>query len=1269
MLWELDLPKPDPAYDHQYRMCADVTYAPVAAGGLLFVPSNVSDEVSAYELDTGHLRWRFPVEGPVRMAPVCVGDDVCFGSDDGLLYSLEAKTGSLRWKIRGAPEDRPDLRLLINGRFASRWPVRGAPVVHQGTLYFGAGIWPEEGVYVCAVEAATGKLLWRRDDMSYVNLGMSDHGAAYDLSLPPQGYLALIDDRLAVPSGRSLAAWFDPATGVMEPYTCFYVKTNPPRGTWYLAGVGHYCVQGGNWFGTRSEAKPPLPPELEAARSPLYWSKTATANESHVIRNRPFLNADIIRLHNENGYTEPVLTPTTLYQSEFSEEQKYLVPRGHTQVSFPAHDRIVARDLTRSTWKGELYSHVAEGRKKVSVPRLEFPLLWELNSSLNVLIKAGDLLFAGGAGKIAAVAIPKPGSKPRILWEAQVCGTPVHALVADGKLVVVTEQGKVNCFGPGGTAAPSSTKNSASVASEANANSNPAPPVPYALVLGWGDGSGAESLAVQEKCRVIVLEPDSQKAIAARLTLAQKGLHGRQVQILGGAAQLTPYWASQVRTGSADAPFSEPTWTTALDALRPFTGEMRLKGNAVALQDAKHHLKNRSGYEFVEQSGELIVRRPAPLPGSADWTHESGGPGNCFASNDELVKWPLGVLWYSGDIDRFFTPATHFQHERNPYPLVIDGRMFVITGDRIHCIDIYTGSYLWRAEMPLTPYVKARFFDSRYYGRPTERNCVVGKDWIYVVTGAQIQAYDVVTGALRRVIEIPEPLKTEAHSSVHESVKIRVQGESGSVQGIPEWTEVRLWNDCLLAMLGPYLAAVDRHTGELRWSRRTTLATTTCALGDGLLFGLDCALQKPRGEPTKKLIGRLFALDPAKGTVRWEREVDFPPAASGRPPEQERPWLEPMIPVLAHNSKNRLLVLAANRNGLRAFHTSDGSLAWSGPPASQRDPLRVYSPVVTDDYVVLSDYQGAFGYLLDVRTGKEAGENRAIPRPRTCARIIGNNHLLVYRDSTTEIYDIERNRMIGLNSLRSGCTTSFIPAGGIITAPMFGHGCVCNYPMFSSVALFHMPGMEPHRPNAVVKSWVNQGKTLFAGVSSPVDDKGEDMDRAADAKTGVQIDLAPFALENAGLESRGNRILFQTKDTSTGYAIRAADRPLAKAVFQFSVQRAQPSAGEKRHGNAFFVFSPTARPEDRIECRIYYGGRSSFSIAGKAVAAAEEHARFARDGTLDVTVSADCDAGTISCQVGEQTLKTKMTAKINAISHYGFGGANSANLFSAIDVK
>ena len=61
--------------------------------------------------------------------------------------------------VKVAPGMSEDTRLLVNGRLSSRWPVRGGPVVHQGKVFFGAGIWPEEGVYVIALDAETGELV------------------------------------------------------------------------------------------------------------------------------------------------------------------------------------------------------------------------------------------------------------------------------------------------------------------------------------------------------------------------------------------------------------------------------------------------------------------------------------------------------------------------------------------------------------------------------------------------------------------------------------------------------------------------------------------------------------------------------------------------------------------------------------------------------------------------------------------------------------------------------------------------------------------------------------------------------------------------------------------------------------------------------------------------------------------------------------------------------------------------------------------------------
>ena len=63
---------------------------------------------------------------------------------------------------------------------------------------------------------------------------------------------------------------------------------------------------------------------------------------------------------------------------------------------------------------------------------------------------------------------------------------------------------------------------------------------------------------------------------------------------------------------------------------------------------------------------------------------------------------------------------------------------------------------------------------------------------------------------------------------------------------------------------------------------------------------------------------------------------------------------------------------------------------------------------LADVYQQANQIWAAAGIALDVQTGKEH-EMAGIPRPRTCARIIGNNNLLVYRDAATELYDIAQD--------------------------------------------------------------------------------------------------------------------------------------------------------------------------------------------------------------------------------------------------------------------
>lgn len=1231
--WVRDLGRPDPAFDHQYRMCADASYAPIAGRGKVFVPSNRSDSVTAFDLASGEAVWSYVTEGPVRMAPVLTEEHVLFGSDDGYLYCLNADAGELRWRMRGVPKNVPDCRMLVNGRIASRWPVRGAPVVYNGVVYFGCGLWPEEGVYVCAVQVDSGEVVWRSDRLSYLEDGMSDHGKAYDLGLPPHGYLAIIDGKLAVPSGRSLAAWFDLETGEIEPYSCFYVKLNPPRGTWYLSGIGPYSVQGGNWFGTRPDALPPVPPALQKARNGLYGSRTQPQHELDAATNRPFFNAVKYALHNENLYPEPVLTETTAYASEFDSPAKYLVPRGHTRVSYPAMDRIVARDLTRPKWV-EVPEKLHLYPKGTKIRRIEFPVIWEVKTPLRVMIKAGDRLYAGQENSVAAIAIPGPGGTPQIAWQASVDGNLVNALAVSKQLLVTTDKGKIYCFGAGNGAPRELTGNLR--------NESCDPSREYAICLGADAEKHAVKLATSENKRIVILEPDAARAVSMREHFAENGFDAGSIHVLhySDDMQLTPYWVNLVAVSSLSTFGSakERVLGTALDSLRPITGCLRTEDGFESQPTLQKLIAAREGYELNQEDSHFVAMRVAPERGSAEWTHEAGGATNTFSSTENLVRWPMVTLWYSGAIDRFFTPASHFQHERNPYSLVTQGRMFLITHEFLHAIDIYTGRYLWKAEMPNTPWVEARYQDSRVYGRPVDRNYVAADDAVYVILEDEIHVYAAEDGRKRGVLTFPEEMKRDAFQ--------------------PRWTEVRLDGDLLYAVLDDTLVALNRHSGKLIWKRKSTLGMTTFAVGDGHVMGLDFVGTKVggRGRPAT-LRGPMFVLNSTTGEVLRSREVEYE-SVPQHTVDNERPWLLPPNPELAYNAKHQLIVLTACRNRVQVFHAQDGKLLWE--KAGQTGNVQgTYSPVVTDDHLVLSQYNGFFAYVLDLQTGEEL-ENAGIPRPRTCARIIGSNNLLVYRDAATELYDMATQRMIGLNSVRSGCTTSFIPAGGILTAPMLGHGCVCNYPMFASEALYHTTELEPYRPKAVVASWTNQAKEVAIAEKGTSAHRGEDFPKNL---AELKVDLDRFTLTNATLKETPAGVLFGTKDDKAGYALCKADRPIATATFRLALKRA---SGAGRHGNAFFVLGSGNDPAQLIECRLYYGGRSSLMITGPLVEQVEEKADLRGRELHEVTVRVDCKAGTVTLESGEQTVTARLKGNIDAITHYGYGGTNSDNLFTGV---
>jgi len=204
--------KPDPAWPASEGYSAlefDYAFHVTSADGLAFFGSSGDNRVYALNVRTGKVAWSFQTGGPVRFAPELSRSRVFAVSDDGYLYCLAARTGKLLWKFSPAPRDE---RVIGNGRMISRWPMRAGVMIDGDTVYCIGGMWPAEGVYICALDAVTGKEILRNETAGYL-YSDKPHLAAGFGGVAPQGYMAASDSKFFVATGRSLPVAFDKKTG------------------------------------------------------------------------------------------------------------------------------------------------------------------------------------------------------------------------------------------------------------------------------------------------------------------------------------------------------------------------------------------------------------------------------------------------------------------------------------------------------------------------------------------------------------------------------------------------------------------------------------------------------------------------------------------------------------------------------------------------------------------------------------------------------------------------------------------------------------------------------------------------------------------------------------------------------------------------------------------------------------------------------------------------------------------------------------------------
>ncbi len=195
-----------------------VPTAATAAGGLIFVAGE-DGKVRALHGDSGETCWEYATSSPIKYPPTIWSDRAYIGCGDGWVYALEAATGRLLWRFRAAPSER---HIVMYGSLTSTWPVNSGVLVEDGIAYFAAGIIDHDGTHVYALDAVTGQILWQNNSSGHLH-------AELRKGVSVQGNLTIRGDQLLLAGGNQVSpAAYDLATGhcLADPIEDGYPKTN-----------------------------------------------------------------------------------------------------------------------------------------------------------------------------------------------------------------------------------------------------------------------------------------------------------------------------------------------------------------------------------------------------------------------------------------------------------------------------------------------------------------------------------------------------------------------------------------------------------------------------------------------------------------------------------------------------------------------------------------------------------------------------------------------------------------------------------------------------------------------------------------------------------------------------------------------------------------------------------------------------------------------------------------------------------------------------------
>ncbi len=1039
--WVRQLEALEPAWPDQPKLDFERSYQPIVVGQRLIVPSPRNDRVICYSTRTGEQQWVFRTGGPVRFAPVAYKEKIYFGSDDGYLYCLATDTGQLQWKLRGGPGEQ---KLLGNARLISAWPVRGAPTISDdGVLYYSASIWPFMGVFIHAVDATSGEVLWTNDGDGSMYM-LQPHNSNSFAGVAPQGPLVIAGDYLLIPSGRSIPACYDRHTGKLIHFNL--AKNGKRGGGWQVACAGDVYFNGGQAFDLATGSS------LGSVRGDLAF------DDKHLIhyhtRHLRYECLDLSRSEVKSVETKDRKgRPLTLTKWSIPDLWEFEAPGGTammiagSRLYGATENRLIAFDLPETSVMADI-----EGEDSIEESG-------EDSDKEEATAEQG-----GEEEKEDAEEESQP--QPTVAWEKSFSGTPACLLAADDRLFVVTREGSLHCFGAENTderqfklpveefAASTSHAETVEAMFAATDVKNG-----YGVCVGLNDGQlVVEMLRQEPSLSMIVIDPRPERVNKLRDQLVSAGWYGTRVSVHVGDLQSIKMPSYLARIVVSEDPkivgvdSAGATIASLYAMLRPYGGMAWFrvpKDKSDAWSQRIEEAQLVGATLTQDDNGLLQLSRQGPIPGTANWTHEHADSANTRVSKDQVVRAPLGMLWFGGTSHEGVLP----RHGHGPQPQVVDGRAIVEGVDMMRAIDIYTGHALWQRELPNVG-VFYNFMGHQPGANATGTNFVSMPDGIYVAYGKGCLRLDPATGETMAEFPLPgDDHVDRVWGYLNVSGDFLICGTETLVIGRTKAGAPQQGKTPNLSA-SKKLYVMDRHSGDLLWSTEAVNRfrhNAICA-GDGRLFAVDLLSQgeldrlKRRGEePTT--VSRLICFDLATGSELWSTEE----GVFGT-------WLSFSAEhnVLVESGRPTRDSLSDEAKGMRALAASDGTPLWS---QDYRGPA-----IVRGEQILLG------GFACYLQTGEKVMREHPVTgeevewkwgRNYGCNTPMASQHLMTFRSGAAGYYDLANDGGTGnFGGFRSGCSNNLIVAGGVITVPDYTRTCVCSYQNQTSVGLVPMADVE-----------------------------------------------------------------------------------------------------------------------------------------------------------------------------------------------------------------